>query len=244
MARCPVDLAGSRVLDAGSGTGAVAARLAASGATVVACDLSSPMIKRQDRRCWPVAVGDVMSLPFRIGGFDAATAGFLLNHLDPTDALRQLRYAVRPGGAVVASTWAAGRDPVKSAIDDILARNGWKPPAWYRTMKTVIEAVSGNEQRLGEAATEAGLMDVSVTRHAENLGVRDPASIVHYRMATPHIFPWIASIDPAVARRLIDDAILAVEPLAPRWRPAVLFLVASVPTQPNLRSAARARAPA
>jgi SAM-dependent methyltransferase len=244
VATCPVELAGGRILDAGSGPGAVASRVADAGGTVVACDLSPSMIKVQSQRRWPAAVADVLALPFRQGSFDAAIAAFLLNHVDPEAGLRALVGVVRPGGAVVASTWAGDPDPVKSAIDTILAGRGWQPPVWYRTMKTVVLAISGDRQRLGAAAIRAGLMDVSVSRRAEDLGVRDPATIVRYRLATPHIFPWISTLEATTRRRLIDDAVLAVEPLAVGWQPAVLFLRGRVPAQRSRRSAARASASA
>jgi SAM-dependent methyltransferase len=228
VATCPVRLTGARVLDAGSGAGVTASLVAADGGEVVACDLSSSMIGAQIDRCWPAAVADVLALPFPAEAFDAAVAAFLLNHLDPETALRELARVVRPRGAVIASTWAAGPDPVKSAIDGILTARGWTPPAWYRTMKTVVEAVSGDPDRLGTAARRAGLVDVSVARRAESLGVDDPLAVIHYRLATPHIFPWVASLDGSTKRRLIDDAASAVEPLLAQWRPAVLFLAGRI----------------
>ena len=52
-------------------------------------------------------------------------AGFVLNHLPPAPALAELARVVRPGGVVLASTWAGGPpDPVKSAIDGVLAPLG------------------------------------------------------------------------------------------------------------------------
>jgi SAM-dependent methyltransferase len=141
VASCPVELAGARVLDAGSGTGVASSMVVAAGGTAVACDLSSSMLATQPDRRWPAAVADLLALPFRPAGFDVAIAAFLLNHLDPEIGIRGLAGVVRPGGAVIASSWAAGADPVKSAIDGILTSRGWKPPPWYLTMKTVVEAV-------------------------------------------------------------------------------------------------------
>ena len=60
---CPVVRAGTRVLDAGSGTGAVGSAAAAAGATVVAADLSVSMMAAGPRRRWPGAVADVLALP-------------------------------------------------------------------------------------------------------------------------------------------------------------------------------------
>jgi SAM-dependent methyltransferase len=233
VATCPIGLVGSRVLDAGSGTGAAASLLAAAGAAVTACDLSPSMITSPSRRSWPAAVADVAALPLRTASFDAAVAAFLLNHLEPIAGLRELGRVVRPGGAVLASTWAAGADPVKSAIDAIFRAGGWRPPVWYLTMKTVIEPISGDPEELRAAATRAGLMDVSVTRRVTDLGLRDPLAIVSYRAATPHIFPWLATLDTTTRSRLIDAAAVAIEPLAAAWRPAVLFLRATAGRPPG-----------
>ena len=84
---------------------------------------------------------------------------------------------------------ASGSDPVKSAIDAVLAAGGWRPPGWYGVMKTVIEPVSGDPHRLAAAAGRAGLVDVSVARRAPDLGVRDPAGDCPLSTRHPAHFP-------------------------------------------------------
>ena len=66
VATCEKELAGRRVLDVGSGVGAVATLVAAAGGAVVASDLSPSMIAAQAGRSWPAAVADVVALPFRV----------------------------------------------------------------------------------------------------------------------------------------------------------------------------------
>lgn len=233
VATCPVRLAGSRVLDVGSGAGAVASAAAAEGATVVAVDLSAPMLEAQPDRTWPAAVADVLALPAGPGTFDSAIAAFLLNHLDPPGALAELARVVRPGGAVVASTWAARPDPVKSAIDRILADRGWEPPDWYRTMKSEVERVSGDPDQLGAAARRVGLVDVAAAVHAERLAVSDPIAAVGYRLATPHIAPWVSTLAVAERNRLVQQSATAVAPLLADWRPAAIFLTGRVVADPR-----------
>lgn len=243
IAACPEVNSGSRVLDAGSGTGAVASVAAAAGATVVATDLSVSMLAAAPRRRWPGTVADVLALPFPPGVFDAAIAAFLINHLDPERALRELARTVRPGGAVVASTWALGADPVKAAVDAVLSAHGWQPPAWYRDMKTVLDPVSGDPEPLAGAARRAGLVDVSAWVHAEDLGVRDPRVVVNYRLATPQLAPWSATLDEGTRERLVNEAAHAAAPLLAEWRPAAVFLRGWATGQPSpRRSAARASA--
>lgn len=243
VAACPKVNPGRRVLDAGSGTGAVASVAAAAGATVVATDLSVSMMAAPPRRRWPGAVADVLTLPFPPGVFDAAIAAFLINHLDPERALRELARTVRSGGAVVASTWAVGADPVKAAVDAVLSAHGWRPPAWYRDMKTVLDPVSGDPERLAGAARQAGLVDVSAWVHAQDLGVRDARAVVNYRLATPQVAPWAATLAEGARERLVDQAALVTAPLLAEWRPAAVFLRGWATGQPRpRRSAARASA--
>jgi magnesium-protoporphyrin O-methyltransferase len=50
LSRLPADLTGARVLDAGCGTGTMAAELAARGAEVTAVDISPRLIDRAKTR--------------------------------------------------------------------------------------------------------------------------------------------------------------------------------------------------
>lgn len=236
---CPLPLDGLRVLDVGSGTGAVAAALSAAGARPVAIDRSPGMAAHQSGR-WPVAVGDVVALPFRTGSFDAALAGFLLNHLAPEPALRELARILRPGGVAGATTWAAGpADPVKRVIDDRLRSLGWVPPDWYLTMKADILPTSGDAPRLAAAAERAGLVDVEATVRAVDVGLRDPGTVVGYRFGTAHVAPWVATLPPAVRARLVDELSDAVAPLVAGWQPAVVFTFGRAAGQSTRVAAAR-----
>jgi SAM-dependent methyltransferase len=207
-----------------------------AGALVVATDRACDMVAFPAGR-WPGAVADVVALPFPTGVFDAALAGFVLNHLAPVSALTEMSRVVRRGGLVLASTWArAAPDPVKAATDQVLARWGWTPPDWYRAMQADVEPVSGDPALLGAAAEEAGLVEVTATVRAEDIGVHDAETVVAYRLAVPQIAPWLTALDPVVCAEVTRDVLAAVTGLVAEWRPAVIVLTGRVPPHPRRRA--------
>ncbi len=242
LAASPIPLAGRLVLDVGTGTGAVAEAAAARGAHVVAADRSWGMVAHGGRRTWPAVTADAGALPFRSGAFEAALAGFVLNHLPPVTALAEMAMLVRPGGVVLASTWAEGVDPVKAAIAAVVSSWGWVPPAWYLTMKTDGLAISGVPATLAAAAHQAGLVDVAASVTRPDLGVHEAGTIVAYRLAVPQIAPWLAGLPGDARAEITQQAIRAVTLPVGGWRPAVIFLTGRVAGQPSRGAAARANA--
>jgi SAM-dependent methyltransferase len=219
-----VPLEGRLTLDVGSGTGAVAEAAETAGARVITADRSHHMVAFPSGR-WPSVVADVVALPFRGGSFFAALAGFVVNHMPPAAALREMARVVTPGGVVLASTWTGGvPDPAKTAIDGVLARWGWVAPPWYLTMKAEIEPISGNPARLASAAAEAELVDVTATSRREDIGVGDPEIAVAYRLALPHIAPWVSQLEAGARSELRNDAIAALGPFLDGWRPSTILL--------------------
>ncbi|MBD3222001.1 metalloregulator ArsR/SmtB family transcription factor [bacterium] len=101
--------AGLRVLDVGTGSGALLPLLAGAGARVTAVDHSAGLLARATRRSRDAghpgiafAQADVRDLPFVDGGFDAAYSSMVLHHLRrPDAAIVELARVVRPGGRVV-----------------------------------------------------------------------------------------------------------------------------------------------
>jgi ubiquinone/menaquinone biosynthesis C-methylase UbiE len=228
----PADLDGRTVLDVGSGTGGVARSMVERGARVVRADLSLAMLAHGGGRGRARTVADAVALPLGDAVFAAAAAGFLLNHVPPEPVLRELARVVRPGGAVLASTWSAIRpDPVKAAVDAVLGASGWVPPRWYEVMKAEVEPVSGHPRRLVAAAERAGLVEARATVTGVDLGLRDARSVVAYRLAMPHIAPWRAGLDRATDAELGHRLCCAVAPLVVGWRPSVIQLSARAPTR-------------
>lgn len=97
---------GVTALDLCAGTGDFAAALLRTGATVIAADLSAPMLtiaRRRLARALPVVVANAFELPFASGRFDAVTIGFGLRHAqqDLPVLLREVRRVLRPSGKLV-----------------------------------------------------------------------------------------------------------------------------------------------
>lgn len=99
-------VAGARVLDAGCGAGAGTAMLGRR-AEAVGVDLSPAAIAAARRKHGGeagFAEGDIRSLPFGDGEFDAAVCFEALTHVaDPAAALDELRRVLKPGGLLLVS---------------------------------------------------------------------------------------------------------------------------------------------
>lgn len=226
--RCPTVLHGRLVLDVGAGTGVATEALLAAGASPIAVDRSAGMVawRREDRP--PSAVADARMLPFRDGGFDGAVAAFVLNHLtDPDAGLREIARVVRPGGVVLATVYAnSSRSAVRDRVDDVGSRLGFTAPAWYAELKSRATPLLGTVSLMAATAESAGLVDVTVTEEACDVGIHRAAELVDYRFGQAHYAGWLASLDEDdrldVRARVID----AIEPLMEPYRPTVVFLSA------------------
>jgi len=92
---------GARVLDACCGTGDLAIAAEREGGIVTGLDFSGEMLVRARRKSGTIewVQGDLLTLPFADGSFDAATVGFgVRNVADLRAGLLELRRVLRPGG--------------------------------------------------------------------------------------------------------------------------------------------------
>jgi SAM-dependent methyltransferase len=112
-------LAGARVLELGSGTGELAARLAGlAGPTgsLVASDAAEGMLALERTRLAglpnaEVAQVDARQIPFPDESFDVVVfrMGLMLMP-DPDGALQEIRRVLRPGGRLAVAVWGAPQD--------------------------------------------------------------------------------------------------------------------------------------
>ena len=211
----PVPLAGGRILDLGAGTGlAGRAALAAGARQVVAADLAGAMLRLIGPPQRPVAA-DAAALPFRDGAFDLVVAAFCLNHLSrPGAALAEIR---RVGRGLAASAFASGwTHPAKLAVDGALRPFGFRPPAWYESMKQEADAAAQDPARLADQAASAGFTGVRVAAITVPTGLSTPAQLASWRLGLAHYAPFLQSLDPArraAARRAAEQAAAGTGPL-------------------------------
>jgi SAM-dependent methyltransferase len=221
---------GLLVLDVGAGTGAATRRLVAAGATAVPMDGAAGMlaVARDRCGCRPVAA-DAMALPVRTGAADAVVMAFLLNHLpQPALALAEAARVVRPGGWVLASTWARENDhPVKHLVEAALTARGWTPPPWYVELKQQTSLLTDTAARLSAAARRAGLVAVEAARVDVPVPL-PPADLVGWRLGMPSSAPFVAAL-PEVDRTALyaelDQATAGLPPMVC----GTVMLVARVP---------------
>jgi ubiquinone/menaquinone biosynthesis C-methylase UbiE len=109
MLAAGVPTPGTRVLDAGCGTGHTALAFAPLVAEVVGIDLTEAMLLQARRLATRRGLtnvlfqrGDVERLPFPDASFDLVTSRYSAHHYPhPSAALREFRRVLRPGGAVL-----------------------------------------------------------------------------------------------------------------------------------------------
>jgi ubiquinone/menaquinone biosynthesis C-methylase UbiE len=96
----------TRILEVGCGWGELAEWVGrATGAEVVAVDLSPRMVELARERGVEAQVGDVQALPFGDGEFDVAIAAWMLYHVPDLDrGIAELARVLRPGGRLVVAT--------------------------------------------------------------------------------------------------------------------------------------------
>jgi ubiquinone/menaquinone biosynthesis C-methylase UbiE len=135
---------GGRVLDVGTGTGAIPVRLAEArpDLRIVGVDLSAPMLAQARRRARQAGVrvgfrkGNARGLPFRSGCFDLVISNSLLHHLpDAVPALDEFARVSRRGGAIMV------RD-LRRPPDRFLTAHIHRHGRWYRGLMRKLFADS------------------------------------------------------------------------------------------------------
>jgi ubiquinone/menaquinone biosynthesis C-methylase UbiE len=160
--------AGQRVLDVGSGPGALTAELVrrAGADHVAAADPNEPFIAALRQRLPGVdaRVAPAEALPFADATFDAAIAQLVVHFMrDPVAGLREMARVTRRGGAVAACVW------------DHADEAGPLAPFW-RVARELDPSVGDESRRPGASQgdlvrllSDAGLRDVRETTIAVRL---------------------------------------------------------------------------
>jgi ubiquinone/menaquinone biosynthesis C-methylase UbiE len=124
---------GTRVLDAATGTGAVAAEAQALGANAVGVDVSPAMLElaRSRHPDLELVEASVYELPFDDGAFDAAVCNFGLLHFGrPEDAVAELARVLARGGSLALTVWdGPERNRLQGVFVEAVAEVGAAVPA-------------------------------------------------------------------------------------------------------------------
>lgn len=104
-------LPSDRVLECACGTGLLTCAMVPRCKSLVATDLSVPMLKRAEKKCRKYGnvrfdKADILHLPFPNGSFDAVVAANVIHLLEePRKALAELDRVCRPGGRLIIPTY-------------------------------------------------------------------------------------------------------------------------------------------
>jgi demethylmenaquinone methyltransferase/2-methoxy-6-polyprenyl-1,4-benzoquinol methylase len=175
---------GQRVLDVATGTGLVAAELAASGADVVGLDQSEEMLAVARGRLGARVTllrGEAERLPFADAEFDALTFTYLLRYVDDRAAtMRELARVVRPGGRIGMVEFGVPQAAALRALWRVHTRVGLPlvgrlvSPAWLevgRFLGPNIEELHTREPDLPALWRAAGVGDVRELRMSFGAGL-------------------------------------------------------------------------
>jgi ubiquinone/menaquinone biosynthesis C-methylase UbiE len=174
---------GSRLLDLGTGIGAVVSALggkARSLRTIVGCDLSLAMLSKARQRLpdLRLVVANGVRLPFRDASFDVATANCVLSHLaDYHRGLAEVvRVLTRPG-AFATSSWGPSTDLYAAAWKQLLEAAVGADTA-QRTADAVVpsESYFSSPENVRTALLEAGF----VTARAVSAELAHDCSVDEY----------------------------------------------------------------
>jgi SAM-dependent methyltransferase len=154
---------GDRVLDVGTGTGALASTLEATMASseVTGVDPSEGFISYARKNAKSARlrfeVGDAQALRYKEGSFDQTMALLVMNFVpDHAKAIGEMRRVTRPQGVVSACVWDydAGMEMLRFFWDEVVALDPAMAPKDERNMKL------SRAGQLGELWRKAGLVNV------------------------------------------------------------------------------------
>jgi SAM-dependent methyltransferase len=231
---------GARVLDIGSGVGAVAHAAAERGARVVALDLEAVSLQRGRRLTEADAAplqhvaADAVAMPFRDRSFDGSAHRSVLVYLeDRPPAVAEERRVLRPNGLVSCSETLGG----DLDLDTDEPGTG---RAWSGGLHEILLADERafTAERLRDLYTGAGFDGVAVESVPRRVTLEDADAVARAFARTP---PGGRSardrwVDAGVPAPLVDEFLARLTRQAEDGRPATLvapegFLTASAPPE-------------
>lgn len=196
------------VVDVGTGTGAVAKRVAQLWpdlSAVAAVDVSAAMLEVAHARS--TAVGSVPihyvqapaeSLPFGNSQFDLATCQHVLQFVaDPGRALREMARIVRPGGWILVAVWdELARNPLMERITALVEQTwGWQAAARFAVPWTTTGS------RIEHLMSEAGLVEVKCSAAPVMFGLPKGTDDLLWLLLFSAAGPEIRALAPAPRAR-------------------------------------------
>jgi SAM-dependent methyltransferase len=168
---------GTRLLDAGCGSGLFAAMAAERGATVTGIDAAAGLVEYASIACpaGRFVVGDLERLPFADGDFALVTAlNSVLYAAAPRRALAELARVTAPSGEAVITVGAGPEQGVCAALIAPLARLDDLPDPSTLDLTDATAASA--------ALREAGFASVAATDVAFELGFESVDDAVHAQL--------------------------------------------------------------
>lgn len=155
---------GTRVLDAATGPGYVAAACSVRGAHVIGIDVAAEMVAlaRKLRPEIEFRQADAEQLPFANGSFDAALGNFLILHVGrPEKVAAELARVLASDGRLALSAWdVPERARLLGVLVDAVAEAGAQPPAHIPSGPPFFRFA--DEGEFARLLGDAGLTDLDV----------------------------------------------------------------------------------
>ena len=191
---------GQRVIDVGSGPGALTTELVRRlGAdAVAAADPSEPFVEaaRERHPGVDVQLAPAEDLPFDNDSFDAALAQLVVHFMaDPIAGLTEMARVTHPGGVVAACVWdlAGGRAPIS--------------PFW-QAARELVPGTTDESNRAG--ARDSQLAELFTEADLRNVEQSELSSTVEYKTFEEWWQPYTLGVGPAGAHvQSLNDEQLA-----------------------------------
>jgi len=165
--------AGTRILDAGCGSGRNMIELARYGA-VTGVELSETSVAlARERQCGEVVAGSVLEMPFPDHSFELAVSLDVIEHLeDDLTALREMRRTVAPGGALLVTVPAyqwlwSGHDEInhhhrrytRRSLQHVAEQAGWRQArtTYFNSLLLPVAILLRVLDRVNTKTTESSL---------------------------------------------------------------------------------------